>query len=291
MDRRIRLWMMICFCQVMVIAAVTDSNDLAVLNTLKSRWQNLPPDWKGSDPCGSNWEGIKCTNSRVTTLDLSYNKGIKAVLPPSIQNLKSLTTLLLVGCSFMGPIPDSIGSLNQLVFLGLNNNRFTGPIPPSIGNLINLSWLDLSDNQLSGPIPVSNPTAPGLDNLVTTKHFHLSNNQLSGSIRSQLFNSSMSLIHFIVNNNQFSGPIPASIGFVQTLEVIRLDSNWLTGDVPQKLTELKSVNELHLSNNNLTGPIPDLSGMKSLSYVDMSSNSFEYSDIPAWFTLPSLTTM
>ncbi|KAF5803160.1 putative non-specific serine/threonine protein kinase [Helianthus annuus] len=61
----------------------------------------------------------------------------------------------------------------------------------------------------------------------------------------------MSLIHFIANNNQLSGLIPASIGSVQTLEVIRLDSNWLTGDVPQKLTELKSVNELHLSNNNL----------------------------------------
>ncbi|KAM0014181.1 hypothetical protein Hdeb2414_s0037g00732821 [Helianthus debilis subsp. tardiflorus] len=65
MVQRIRLWMMICCCQVMLIAAV---NDLALLNALKSGWENLPPDWKGSDPYGSNWEGINYTDSRVTTL-------------------------------------------------------------------------------------------------------------------------------------------------------------------------------------------------------------------------------
>ncbi|KAJ0567733.1 putative protein kinase RLK-Pelle-LRR-VIII-1 family [Helianthus annuus] len=315
MVQRILLWMMISFCQVMVIAAVTDPNDLAVLNALKSGWENLPPDWKGSDPCGSNWEGINCTDSRVTTLvlagmgvkttdigdipslsmlqylDLSNNKEIKAILPQSIQNLKNLTTLILIGCSFRGPIPDSIGSLKQLVFLGLNNNSFTGPIPPSIGNLNNLSWLDLSDNQLSGPIPVSNPPAPGLDNLMKTKHFHLSNNQLSGPIRSKLFNSNMSLIHFIVNNNQLSGRIPPSIGTVQTLEVVRLDSNSLVGEVPEELANLESLSELYLSNNNLNGSVPELLGMNSIFYVDMSNNSFDKSDIPAWITLPSLTTI
>ncbi|KAI3695001.1 hypothetical protein L1987_77988 [Smallanthus sonchifolius] len=234
---------------------------VAVLNALKSTWQNLPPDWKGLDPCGSDWEGINCTDSRVTTLvlagmgvettdigdipslsmlqylDLSNNKGIKAILPPSIQNLKNLTTL------FRGPIPDSIGSLKQLLFLGLNSNSFSGPIPPSIGNLTNLTWLDLSDNQLSGPIPISIQTGLGLDNLVKAKHF-------------------------IVNNNQLFGSIPSSIGNMQTLEVVRLDSNSFWGIVPKQLTGLKSVSEL-----------------------DMSNNSFNKSDIPTWFTLPSLTTI
>ncbi|KAF5803156.1 putative protein kinase RLK-Pelle-LRR-VIII-1 family [Helianthus annuus] len=218
--------------------------------------------------------GVKTTDigdipslSMLQYLDLSNNKEIKAILPQSIQNLKNLTTLILIGCSFRGPIPDSIGSLKQLVFLGLNNNSFTGPIPPSIGNLNNLSWLDLSDNQLSGPIPVSNPPAPGLDNLMKTKHFHLSNNQLSGPIRSKLFNSNMSLIH------------------------LRLDSNSLVGEVPEELANLESLSELYLSNNNLNGSVPELLGMNSIFYVDMSNNSFDKSDIPAWITLPSLTTM
>ncbi|CAK9188646.1 unnamed protein product [Ilex paraguariensis] len=105
-------------------------------------------------------------------LDLSNNIGLKGTLPPSIGNLKNLTTLMLVGCSFFGPIPDSIGSLQLLVFLALNSNSFSGPIPPSIGNLLNLSWLDLSDNQLNGTIPVSSGPTPGLDMLIKAKHLY-----------------------------------------------------------------------------------------------------------------------
>ncbi|PWA79140.1 protein kinase-like domain-containing protein [Artemisia annua] len=315
MGSSIRLLAMIVCCRIMVIAAVTDPSDLAVLTAIRSSWQNLPPNWKGSDPCGSNWDGINCTNSRVTTLnlagtgvrtneigdipsltmlqylDLSNNRGIKANLPQSIQQLQNLTTLMLVGCSFRGQIPDSIGSLKKLGFLGLNNNSFTGPIPPTIGNLTNLTWLDLSDNQLSGLIPITNATTLGLDRLVNARHFHLANNKLSGPIRSQLFNSDMKLIHVILNNNQLNGTIPASIGTVGTLEVIRLDSNSLRGGVPQNITNAKNVNELYLSNNNLNGSVPNLVGMDSLFYVDMSNNSFDTSDIPSWFRLESLTTL
>ncbi|XP_023756270.1 leucine-rich repeat receptor protein kinase HPCA1 [Lactuca sativa] len=316
MGSRISLWMLIVCTQILVITGVTDGNDVGALNAIKSSWQNVPPNWSGSDPCGSKWDGINCTNSRVTNLvlagmgvksddigdipslsqliylDLSNNKGIKAPLPPSIQNLKNLTTLILVGCSFFGPIPDTIGSLEKLIFLGLNNNSFTGIIPPSIGNLRSLSWLDVSGNKLEGPIPVSNGTAPGLDMLKNAKHFHLADNQLSGDIRSELFRSDMTLLHVIFNNNRLTGNIPSSIGLVSTLQAVRLDSNSLDGIVPQNITNLKSVSKLYLSNNKLSGPVPNLTGMVSLFYVDMSNNSFDASDIPTWFSeLPSLTTL
>ncbi|KAL8205963.1 hypothetical protein R6Q57_009514 [Mikania cordata] len=290
MDPRIRLWLMIFCCQMIVTVAVTDPNDLAVLNALKSSWKKLPPNWKGSDPCRSRWEGINCTNSRVTTLELG-GIGVRTNDIGDITSLSMLQYLILVGCSFRGLIPDSIGSLKQLVFLGLNNNSFVGSIPASIGNLTSLSWLDLSDNQLSGPIPVSNGTSPGLDKLVKARHFHLANNKLSGPIQPQLFSSNMSLIHVIFNNNNLSGTIPSSIGTVKTLETIRLDSNSLSGTVPQNLSSLGTLSELYLSNNNLSGPVPNLSGMNSLFYVDMSNNSFDKSDIPTWFSVLSLSTL
>ncbi|KAG5549930.1 hypothetical protein RHGRI_015036 [Rhododendron griersonianum] len=296
------------------------------LNSLKYVLDNTPPNWIGSDPCGSGWEGVRCTNFRVTTItltsmgltgmlpgdieslselqtlknltisfylrDLSYNKGLTGPIPASIGNLKKLTNLILIGSGFSGPIPGTIGSLQQLVMLSLNSNGFSGPIPPQLGNLSNLYWLDLADNKLSGAIPVSDATTPGLDMLTNAKHFHFGKNQLSGEIPSQLFSSKMTLKHVLFENNSLSGSIPSTLGLVQTLEVLRLDRNSLTGPVPSNLNSLVNVNELFLSNNQLTGSLPNLTGMSVLNYMDMSNNTFDESDFPTWFsTLQSLTTL
>ncbi|KAL5786886.1 hypothetical protein ACOSP7_003835 [Xanthoceras sorbifolium] len=315
MGPRIQVFLLFVCIQFSAIAAATDPKDLGVLNSLQIRWEKTPPTWTRPDPC-SNWEGIKCVDSRVTSitlssiglkgqlytditalselqiLDLSYNKNLTGILPPSIGDLKKLTNLILAGCSFHGPIPDSIGSLQQLIFLTLNSNRFSGPIPASIGNLSNLFWLDLADNQLEGKIPVSDGTSPGLDMLLNTLHFHLGNNQLSGEIPDKLFSSEMDLIHALFENNSLTGMIPSSLGLARKLEVIRFDRNSITGPVPQSLSNLTKIQELFLSNNKLNGTIPSLAGMNVLHYLDLSNNSFEASEVPSSFSsLQSLTTL
>ncbi|THU46199.1 hypothetical protein C4D60_Mb09t02430 [Musa balbisiana] len=299
--------------QMLVVTSDTNSQDAAALNALAVLWKNTPSNWRSSDPCGDNWVGISCNNeSRVTSitlsslglkgtltgdiqyltelqaLDLSYNKGLTGGLPSSIGSLSKLVNLILVGCSFYGEIPPEIGSLSLLTFLSLNSNSFTGSIPSSIGNLSNLYWLDLADNKLSGRIPVS----PGLDSLTHTRHFHFGINQLSGTIPRNIFSSDMQLIHVLFDNNNLTGSIPPTLGLVKTLEVLRLDKNSLTGPVPSNLNNLTKVAELHLANNQLTGSLPNLTGMSALSFVDMSNNSFDESDVPSWFsTLPSLTSL
>ncbi|KAM7474428.1 hypothetical protein LguiB_021671 [Lonicera macranthoides] len=299
---RIPFCLLVISIQILAIAAQSDST---YLSALKDIWENTPPNWVGMDPCGDRWEGIGCTNSRVTsitllsmnltgtlsgdilnlselqTLDLSYNTGLTGPIRPSIGKLTKLSTLNLAGCGFTGPIPDSIGSLQQLVFLSLNNNGLSGSIPASFGNLTNLYWLDLASNRLSGPIPVSNGSRPGLDMLVKTQHFHLGGNRLSGDIPSQLFSSSLTLIHLLLENNQLTGSIPSTLGLVQTLEVVRLDRNLLTGSVPSNINNLSSVSDLFLSNNRLTGALPNLTGLDFLHYVDLSNNTFDVSDVPS----------
>ncbi|KAF2317300.1 hypothetical protein GH714_019757 [Hevea brasiliensis] len=297
-----------------MISSIPDA--VAAVKALKGMWENTPPSWEGQDPCGDQWDGIKCINSRVNsiqlssmglkgqlsvyisdlqelqTIDLSYNKDLGGPLPTSIGSLKKLENLIMVGCGFFGPIPDSIGSLQQLVFLSLNSNKFSGQIPPSIGNLSQLFWLDLTDNKLEGPIPISTGTTPGLDMLIKTKHFHLGKNQLSGRIPPELFRPDMHLIHVLFDSNKLTGSIPSTLGLVQTLEVVRLDRNSLTGPVPSNLNNLTNVTGLSLSNNRLSGPLPNLTGMNILSYLDMSNNSFDASDFPPWIsTLQSLTTL
>ncbi|KAL8155722.1 leucine-rich repeat receptor protein kinase HPCA1-like [Apium graveolens] len=316
MGPRFKVWMLVICIQICVISAVTNPNDLAALNALKSSWKKLPPNWKGVDPCNSSWVGVVCNNTRVTILklagmglvgtsltdvtslselvrlDLSNNKGLKANLPASIGNLKKLDTLMLLGCSLFGQIPDSIGSLQNLIYIGLNSNSFTGPIPHSIGNLSKLSWLDLSDNKLNGSLPVSSEIEPGLDLLLKARHFHFSKNQLSGDIQTQLFSSKMQLLHVVLDENNFTGRIPNTLGLVKTLKTVRLDRNRLTGPVPETLSNLANVNELFLSNNNLDGPFPNLTGMPSLNYLDLSNNSFNPGDVPTWVpNLQNLTTL
>ncbi|XP_028091420.1 probable leucine-rich repeat receptor-like protein kinase At5g49770 [Camellia sinensis] len=198
MGPRFQVCLFVIFIQILVVAASTNSIDVDALNALKSKWKNTPPNWVGSDPCGSSWDGISCNNSRVTSmvlagmdltgslsndilslselqyLDLSNNKGLTGTLPSSIGNLNQLTTLILIGCSFFGPIPDSIGSLQQLVFLALNANSFSGPIPPSIGYVQTLEAICFNWNSLNGPVPSN------LNNLTSVRELYLSNNNLNG---------------------------------------------------------------------------------------------------------------
>ncbi|CAN4108250.1 unnamed protein product [Withania somnifera] len=313
---RICLCFLVVWIHVLAIAARTNPDDFASLQSLKDYWQNVPPNWAGADPCESSWDGIGCRNSRVVsitlssinlrgqlsgdiqglseleTLDLSYNKDLTGALPQSIGKLTKLSNLILVGCGFSGPIPDSIGSLTRLVFLSLNSNKFFGVIPATIGYLTELYWLDLADNQLTGTIPVSSGREPGLDMLVHTKHFHFGKNQLSGEIPARLFHSNLSLIHLLVENNNFTGNIPDTLGLVQTMEVLRLDRNSFSGSVPQNLNNLTHVQELHISNNNLDGLMPNLTGLNVLNYLDMSNNSFNASEFPSWIpNLLSLTSL
>ncbi|KAK1283908.1 putative leucine-rich repeat receptor-like protein kinase [Acorus calamus] len=298
------------------VSSDTDPQNAGALRSLMNQWQNTPPSWgKSDDPCGT-WEGVQCTNSKVTalklstmglkgtlsgdlgqltqlqSLDLSYNTDLGGSLTRNIGNLKQLATLILAGCSFTGNIPNELGNLSQLYFVALNSNKFSGPIPASLGSLSQLYWLDLGDNQLSGTLPVSTSSSPGLDLLVNTKHFHFNKNQLSGPIPEKLFSSNMTLIHILFDNNQFTGNIPASIGSVLSLEVLRLDKNALTGPVPSNISKLVSANELNLANNQLNGSLPDLTGMSSLNYVDLSNNTFAISEVPTWISqLQTLTVL
>ncbi|GMP63471.1 hypothetical protein CsSME_00025149 [Camellia sinensis var. sinensis] len=268
MGSRIQVCLLVISVQILLVAAQMNNLDFAALNALKVIWKNTPLNWVASDPCGNSWDGIHCTNSRVTSITLA-SVGLTGQLSGDIQGLSELQTLdLSDNKGLTGSLPRSIGNLTKLSNLSLSSNSFSGPIPPSIGNLFNLYWLDLTGNKLSGTIPVSNGNTPGLDKLVKAKHFHCGRNQLSGEIPPQLFNSNMSLIHVIFDNNTLSGKIPSTIGQVRTLEI------------------------LFLSNNQLTGPLPDLTGLISLNYMDLSNNTFDKSDFPPWIeTLQSLETL
>ncbi|CAL9196240.1 unnamed protein product [Musa hybrid cultivar] len=291
---------------------------VSALKSLSTQWKNTPTSWSHSDdPCGDNWEGITCKDSRVKKLklfnmgiegtlhsdiqslselehlDLSYNRNLGGSLPPSIGNLKQLVVLRLIGCNFGDRIPIEVGNLLNLHVLSLNSNRLTGEIPASLGRLSNLTWLDLAGNQLTGHLPTtSSDEASGLDQLVNTLHLHLNQNQLSGRIPNSLFGSNMKFIHILLDHNNFSGEIPESIGLVRSLKILRLDNNYLNGFVPSSIGNLTLLDALNLANNKLIGPMPNLTGMHALNYLDLSNNTFDPSELPEWLLdVQNLTTL
>ncbi|XP_010482269.1 PREDICTED: probable leucine-rich repeat receptor-like protein kinase At5g49770 [Camelina sativa] len=317
---KIRVYMMILillFFHICCVYGLTNGPDATALQAVKSEWTKFPKNWEGSDPCGTNWVGITCSNDRIVSislgnvdlegklsadiaalselqiLDLTSNPNLTGPLPPNIGNLKKLVILNLMGCGFSGQIPESIGSLEQLTTLSLNSNKFIGTIPASIGRLSQLFWLDIADNQIEGKLPVSNGTSsPGLDMLLEAGHFHFGNNKLSGDIPEKLFSSNMTLLHVLFDGNQLTGKIPESLSLVKTLTVLRLDRNKLTGDIPSSLNNLTVLQELYLANNRFTGVLPNLTRLTSLYTLDVSNNQLKFSLIPSWITsLRSLATL
>ncbi|CAM0957193.1 unnamed protein product [Alopecurus aequalis] len=316
---RLLLLLVLClFAEWRIAAAATNPQDAAALKSLMKKWSNLPASWnkKSNDPCGHKWDGVVCNaNSRVTSLnlfgmnmkgtlsddigsltelrvlDLSSNKDLGGPLTPAIGKLIQLTHLVLVSCSFSGTIPSELGNLAQIEFFALNSNNFVGSIPPSLGKLSKVKWLDLADNKLTGRLPNSRENGTGLDQLLNAEHFHLNQNSLEGPIPEYMFNSSMRLKHILLDRNGFSGTIPASIGVIPTLEVLRLNDNNFTGQVPA-MKNLSKLHVLMLSNNELRGLMPNLTELPSLQNVDLSNNSFTSSGVPSWFTdLPDLMTL
>nr|CAB3478666.1 unnamed protein product [Digitaria exilis] len=237
----------------------TNSQDVAALQALMNNWQNGPQSWTGSaDPC-SSWDGISCSNGRVTEV-------------------------------FTGNIPSEIGNLSQLTFLALNSNKFTGGIPPTLGLLSNLNWLDMSVNQLSGQIPVS----PGLNQLVQAQHLIFDHNNFTGPIPASLGQvKSLQIIR--LDHNKFSGSVPNSIGNLSKLVELSIATNLLNGTVPdltsvtQDLSNnnfasspapgwfstLTSLNSIFMDNDNLTGTVPSaMFGLPNLQQVSLANNAF-----------------
>ncbi|KAK4846718.1 hypothetical protein QYF36_021218 [Acer negundo] len=90
---RIKVFLLSALFQFLIIAAVTNPQDAAILKSLKDIIvDGLPPNWQGSDPCGDQWEGIECSRSRVTAITLS-SMGLKGSISGDITGLSELLTL------------------------------------------------------------------------------------------------------------------------------------------------------------------------------------------------------
>ncbi|CAH2042864.1 unnamed protein product [Thlaspi arvense] len=229
---------------------------ITVLNTLKEKWKNLPSNWVGSDPCGSGWDGINCTGSRVTSVGLSSNSFTEPI-PHSIGNLSKLTRLDLNDNKLTGSIPISSGTLpgldmlvNTLHFC-IDNNQLTGNIPPSLGYVQTLEVVRLDSNLLNGTVPQN------INNLTNLKHLHLSNNKLNGPVPSLTGMKFLSLTgmkflsYVLMECTQVQGEIPVELFSSPHLETLILSYNQLSGTLDTGMSQSNQLRLIDLQNNSI----------------------------------------
>ncbi|MQM01361.1 hypothetical protein Taro_034116 [Colocasia esculenta] len=70
-----------------------------------------------------------------------------------VQNMASLSTLILRNCKISGTIRLDFGMLKSLRLLDLSFNNLTGQLPASLFNLTTLTHLFLGNNSLTGSLP------------------------------------------------------------------------------------------------------------------------------------------
>uniref|UniRef100_A0A1J3HET2 Putative LRR receptor-like serine/threonine-protein kinase n=1 Tax=Noccaea caerulescens TaxID=107243 RepID=A0A1J3HET2_NOCCA len=132
-------------------------------------------------------------------------------------------------------------------------------------NLTRLRVLDLSNNSLDGSIPTWLWSKPGLVSV------NLSRNRFGGSIRVISVNGSISSVKELnISFNRFTNAVNLT-GLVN-LTALDLSHNNL-GVLPIGLGSLSGLHHLDISRCKINGSVKSISGLKSLSYLDLSENS------------------
>ncbi|KAJ0891025.1 putative protein kinase RLK-Pelle-LRR-V family [Helianthus annuus] len=243
---KMKVVLLFLFLVVLPINGDTDPSDASALRVmyqgLNSPGQLTKWTSNGGDPCGDNWKGVKCSDSRVTEINLSGVGLSGGNLGYQLQSLTSLTnfdisnnnlgnqipynlppnlqTLNFAGCGFSGNLPYSISLMASLKHLNVAHNQLSGQLQDMFQKLPSLSTLDLSFNSLTGNLPQS------FSLLSSATDMYLQNNQFTGAIDVL---ADLPLKNLNVANNKFSGWVPSQL---KNINLQKDGNSWNSGSAP-----------------------------------------------------------
>ncbi|XP_042410716.1 probable inactive receptor kinase At1g48480 [Zingiber officinale] len=158
--------------------------------------------WNTSDPSPCAWDGVTCSDNRVTELRLPGADLFGQIPHGTLGNLTALTAVSLRYNLLYGTLQQDFAALVNLRLLHLQNNRFSGEIPPPIFALRQLVRLNLGGNLFHGVIPQD------FNKLTNLYALLLDRNRLSGEIPDLRYPN---LFLFNVSFNHLNGSIPSSL--------------------------------------------------------------------------------
>lgn len=88
-----------------------------------------------------------------------------------------------------------------------------------------------------------------------------------------VLNDNCRVIELYLTENELCNTIPAEIGNLEELTLLKLNGNNLIGNIPPEISQLQQLTFLDLDHNNLTGEIPpEIGNMAALQILDLWNN-------------------
>ncbi|KAI7994018.1 Phytosulfokine receptor 1 [Camellia lanceoleosa] len=193
------------------------------------------------------------------------------LIPNSLANSKTITSLVLRNNSLNGVIDLNCSEMIHLVSLSLATNQFIGPVPNNLPLCPRLKTINLAGNNLTGQILESFRNFHGLSSL------SVSNSSIFNlSAALDILQHCQNLTTLVLTLNFHDEQLPSypSLEF-KNLKALIIAYCGLSGVMPQWLSGLTNLQLLDLSWNRLDGIIPPwLGNFEFLFYIDLSNNSF-----------------
>ena len=299
-------------CAVLLAARDILAGDMALnLNWSKAvsvnSWQGVTADGPEGRVTGLDLSGLGLNGripsdlgrlDRLVSLSLPRNR-LTGRIPPELGDLASLEHLNLNFNALTGVIPPSLAKLENLKDLWLTENRLTGPVPAALGELdpsvLRLSGYDFdavppeptavaahdpAGTRLCTPPPTSPALFDDCAVLLAVKDSLAGDVSLNwraavpvGLWQGVTIGREGRVAALDLRDMNLTGRLPAELGELTHLQVLRLDGNRLTGAVPPELGNLTRLTMLSLDGNRLTGPIPPaLANLSNLGQLWLADN-------------------
>lgn len=294
---------------VFAIAVTSPKNDLLrnEMNFLSGHHEcDWTARWENKEANTFLQMGIQCDSSQRVEKIIMPGLGLKGQLPKELGSLDHLNELVFDANEISGMIP----YVPSLTSISLAYNYIEGTLPKFLGLMTDLEELILTENLISGSIPEE------IQELTNLKRFSISGNEIAGGIQNlfdltgleeiyggfnsledvfdnESFGKLNNLRVLDLKNNRLQGSFPSALWTLSKLQVVDFHYNALDGHL-QEIEEdhFPVVEYLDVSVNFLSGGFPyTINKVKTLKYLDMSTNRFDKPLLGDYSTLTSLTTL
>jgi Leucine-rich repeat (LRR) protein len=261
----------ICDCTALTLEGLAPLKHLQQLRHLKIN--RKPVD----DPLFPEWI---CNNITTSLQQLELSAGLTS-WPPSLDNFKHLTTLVLGSAAF-SEIPEAIGNLHTLKRIAFNSFDAPPTLPTSFSKLTAVEELGLciSDMDAIGP----------LQHMTGLKFLNLEVADSSSLDFPNFFGDLTSLTSLQLCNNDPNESL-AGLSRLTQLKSLHLEFMFLQA-LPESLGDLCALTELSMSSFNAMEKLPEaFSNLVSLKHLYLTRCE-ALENLPESFgNLPSLETL